>query len=98
AAMGGCPSGRLFEAAACGCPVLSDAWDGLDHFFTPGDDILLARTTQDTLDALDLDDATLSRIAARARERTLGEHSAARRAEQMIDAFEQACTTADAAR
>jgi spore maturation protein CgeB len=27
---GWCPSGRLFEAAACGAPVLTDAWEGLD--------------------------------------------------------------------
>ena len=36
AAMGWCPSGRLFEAAACGAPVLSDAWDGLDEILCAG--------------------------------------------------------------
>src|SRR5690606_3616101 len=36
AAMGWCPSGRLFEAAACGTAILSDSWDGLDAFFAPG--------------------------------------------------------------
>ncbi len=36
AAMGWCPSGRLFEAAACGAPILTDAWPGLEDFFTPG--------------------------------------------------------------
>ena len=35
AAMGWCPSGRLFEAAACGVPILSDDWQGLEEFFTP---------------------------------------------------------------
>ncbi|MBE7158276.1 MAG: glycosyltransferase, partial [Rhodospirillales bacterium] len=30
--MGWCPSGRLFEAAACGVPILSDSWAGLDAF------------------------------------------------------------------
>ena len=44
AAMGFCPSGRLFEAAACGVPVLSDAWEGLEAFFSPGEEILTART------------------------------------------------------
>ena len=34
--MGYCPSGRLFEAAACGTAMLSDWWEGLDAFFTPG--------------------------------------------------------------
>ncbi len=51
AAAGWCPSGRLFEAAACGVPVLSDAWPGLDEFFTPGREILVARDTDDALAA-----------------------------------------------
>ena len=34
------PSGRLFEAAACGVPILSDWWDGLEEFFEPGREIL----------------------------------------------------------
>ncbi len=44
--MGHCPSGRLFEAAACGAPILSDWWAGLDEFFTPGVEILVARGTE----------------------------------------------------
>src|SRR5260221_12230150 len=38
------PSGRLFEAAACGTPILTDTWPGLDEFFTPGAEILVAET------------------------------------------------------
>ncbi|MGE0527382.1 MAG: glycosyltransferase, partial [Bdellovibrionales bacterium] len=38
---GYCPSGRLFEAAACGAPILSDYWEGLDLFFEPGREILV---------------------------------------------------------
>ena len=90
AAMGWCPSGRLFEAAACGCPVLSDAWDGLDAFFAPGEEILIARGTDEALEAVGLGDAALARIAGRARERTLAEHTAARRAQQMVAAFADA--------
>ncbi len=90
AAMGWCPSGRLFEAASCGCPVLSDAWDGLDAFFAPGEEILIARDTDEALEAVGLGDAALARIAARARERTLAEHTAQRRAAQMVAAFEAA--------
>ena len=44
--LGYCTSGRLFEAAACGAPVVSDAWEGLDTFFTPGDEILVARAAE----------------------------------------------------
>jgi spore maturation protein CgeB len=80
AEMGWCPSGRLFEAAACGVPVLSDAWVGFEEFFTPGREILLARSTDDALAALDLPEAELRRIAAAARERVLDEHTSARRA------------------
>ena len=42
ATMGWCPSGRLFEAAACATPILSDWWDGLDAFFEPEAEILIA--------------------------------------------------------
>ena len=48
ARMGWCPSGRLFEAAACGAPILSDWWEGLDAFFEPGREILVARDDRAT--------------------------------------------------
>ncbi len=88
ARMGWCPSGRLFEAASCGVPILSDWFDGLDSFFEPGREILVAETTEDAMAALGLADAELAAIARRARERTLAEHSAARRAAEMVSAFE----------
>ena len=78
--MGFCPSGRLFEAAACGTPVISDSWEGLDHFFAPGSEILLAESSEDVLGALALSDASLAEIASRARARALEEHSAECRA------------------
>lgn len=88
AAMGWCPSGRLFEAAACGAPILSDSWPGLDRFLTPGEEVLLVDTADDVLAALDRDDAELRRMAARARERTLAEHSSAARARELIGLLE----------
>ncbi len=87
---GFCPSGRLFEAAACGTPVLSDQWEGLDTFFTPGVDILVATTGADALAALDCDDAELARIGQAARERTLSDHTSERRAGEFIAALELA--------
>jgi spore maturation protein CgeB len=87
AEMGWCPSGRLFEAAACGTPLLSDVWPGLEDFFTPGGDILAAHGPDDTLAALDCDDAELARIGSAARERTLTEHTSARRAAELIAAL-----------
>jgi spore maturation protein CgeB len=78
------PSVRLFEAAACGVPILSDWWTGLDAFFTPGEEILVAETTDDAACIVrDTDDATLARVADRARARVLREHTAERRAEQL---------------
>jgi spore maturation protein CgeB len=74
--MGYCPSGRLFEAAACGIPILSDAWEGMDRFFEPGREILVAHTTGDASAALELSDAELAAIAYAARERVLSEHTA----------------------
>lgn len=88
ASSGWCPSGRLFEAAACGVPVLSDAWAGLDTFFTPGDQILVARTTEEALAAIELPREELARIGRRARERAIAEHSGARRAEELITLLE----------
>jgi spore maturation protein CgeB len=85
---GYCPSGRLFEAAACGTPILSDTFDGLETFFEPGREILLARTTDEAVDALRMPRHELAKIGAAARKRALGEHTADVRARQMIEAFE----------
>lgn len=90
AANGWCPSGRLFEAAACGTPLVSDGWPGLDSFFVPGRELVVARRAQDVLDALDTSDAELARMAAAARERVFAEHTSARRAEQLERQVEQA--------
>jgi spore maturation protein CgeB len=83
AGCGWCPSGRLFEAAACATPILSDWWDGLDEFFVPGREVLIVRTTADVLAALDLGDDELTRIGLAARERVLAEHTADRRAAEL---------------
>jgi spore maturation protein CgeB len=83
AALGWCPSGRLFEAAACGAPIISDWWEGLDEFFAPDREILIVRTTDDVLAALERSDAELAQIGAAARERTLARHTADRRAAEL---------------
>lgn len=80
---GWCPSGRLFEAAACGAAVLTDAWPGLEAFFRPGEEVLVASTTDDVLAALDLPREQLARLGEAARERALGMHTAARRAAEL---------------
>ncbi|MFL6604859.1 MAG: glycosyltransferase [Steroidobacteraceae bacterium] len=85
AAMGFCPSGRLFEAAACGTPVLTDGWAGIEEFFTPGEEILLARSTDDAVAALDTSAAVLQRIGRAGRERALAEHTSAHRAGHLLE-------------
>jgi spore maturation protein CgeB len=92
AEMGYCPSGRLFEAAACGAVVLSDAWEGLNHFFEPGSEILVANSMDEALAALGISDEELARVARAARERVLSDHTSERRAMQLIAALEAAMT------
>src|SRR5436305_297719 len=87
--MGWCPSGRLFEAAACGTPIVSDWWNGLDDFFAPHSEILIASSADDVLAALELSDAQLNRTAHTARERVLAEHTGAQRARQFEEIIER---------
>lgn len=78
------PSVRLFEAAACGTPILSDRWEGLDELFVPGEEVLLVEDEEDVVRALrDLSDADRRRLGARARERVLAAHTAAHRAAEL---------------
>lgn len=86
-AMGYCPSGRLFEAAACGTPLLSDTWEGLEQFFSPGREILLADTPEQAVSAIDATDRELAAIARHARDRVLDEHTARHRVKELESAF-----------
>ncbi len=82
-AAGWSPSVRLFEAAACACPVVSDRWEGLDALFAPGREIVLADGAEDALAALALFDAERDALAAAARARVLAAHTAAHRAAEL---------------
>ena len=81
-AAGWSPSVRLFEAAACAVPVISDRWDGLDQIFTPGEEILVADSPDDVIHHLTEtgEDKRLA-LGERARARVLAEHTAERRCE-----------------
>jgi spore maturation protein CgeB len=92
ASSGFCPSGRFFEAAACGTPIATDWFEGLDSFFEPGAEVLVVRDTADVLHGLELSDAELLSLARRAHERTLDEHTGYHRAKAMLAAFEAADT------
>ncbi len=90
AASGYCPSGRLFEAAACATPIVSDWFDGLDAFFAPGREILVAATADELERAIDMDDRQLAQIGALARQRTLDEHTGDHRAETLLKYLDEA--------
>ena len=80
------PSVRLFEASACGAAILSDDWEGLDEFLSPGEQILLPRDEHDVADILlNLSDEQRRKIGKDARERILASHTSLHRAAQ----FEQ---------
>jgi spore maturation protein CgeB len=75
------PSVRLFEAAACATPIISDYWPGLETFFTLGTELLVSRSPDETLRYLrDLSPDAGPALGARARDRVLAEHTAAHRA------------------
>lgn len=78
------PSVRLFEAAACGTPVISDYWDGLEDLFRPGEEVLISRSGEETLQFVREIPAIEAReIGARARRRVLDQHTAAHRAAEV---------------
>jgi len=79
-AAGHSPSVRLFEAAACATPIVSDFWDGLGDFFRLGREIAVARSSEDVLTCLDRPRAEARAIGAAARARFLRCHTAAHRA------------------
>ena len=84
-AAGHAPSVRLFEAAACGTPVISDRWAGLGDLLAEGTEILIADTTADVrrwLTGLSEDDREA--IGAAARRRVLADHTGDRRAAELI--------------
>jgi spore maturation protein CgeB len=78
------PSVRLFEAAACAVPVISDRWPGLEEIFVPGEEILVADSPEDVARRLreTSEDMRLA-LGERARARVLAEHTAERRCEQL---------------
>jgi spore maturation protein CgeB len=83
-ASGFSPSVRLFEAAACGVPILSDSWPGLDELFTPDEEILIVRGTRNVLRSLrQLSPDEARTIGARARARVLAAHTSEHRAREL---------------
>jgi spore maturation protein CgeB len=78
------PSVRLFETGACGVPIISDRWDGIDTLLRPDEEIILADDAEAVLRALlDMPEARRREMGRALRERVLGEHTAAHRAAEL---------------
>ena len=90
---GYCPSGRFFEAAACGTPIVTDWFEGLDDFFDVDRELLVVNEAADVVSAICLPDLELREIAGRARERVLSQHTGEHRARELMIAIEQAAST-----
>lgn len=84
ASMGWSPATRVFEAAAAGACLVTDAWEGIDHFFAPGREILVASSGEEVVAQLRaLDPERARSIGAAARARALAEHTYAHRVLQV---------------
>jgi spore maturation protein CgeB len=79
-AAGYSPSVRLFEAAACATPIISDEWPGIEDVLTPDHEVMIARTSRDVIGYLDRDASELRRMGSAAHERVLDEHCSSCRA------------------
>jgi spore maturation protein CgeB len=87
AALPGIPTIRVFEALACGIPLVSAPWDDVEHLFAPGEDFLVARNgaqMERHIRAL-LNDTELARaLAERGRNTVLERHTCAHRVDQLL--------------
>jgi spore maturation protein CgeB len=78
------PSVRLFEAAACGTPIISDYWDGIDSIFEIDTEILISKSADDTIAYLTtISEEERKFISERARQKVLNHHTAAHRASEL---------------
>lgn len=84
------PSVRLFEAAACGTPIISDYWDGIDAIFEIGKEILISKSADETISYLtNISEAERKKIGERARQKVLNYHTAAHRASELERYYEE---------
>ena len=86
-ALPGIPTIRVFEALACGIPLVSAPWYDSEGLFRPGDDYLVAAdgvAMQRHLRALHADPAFAAAIAARGQATVLARHSCAHRVDELL--------------
>ncbi len=84
------PSVRLFEAAACGAPIITDDWPGLETFFTPGREVLVVESAEQVMGVLhDISEERRRDIAAAAYQRLLRDHTPQQRARQLENYYQE---------
>jgi spore maturation protein CgeB len=80
------PATRVFEAAGAGACLITDAWEGIDLFFEPGSEILVADNGPAVAEHLArLNPAEARRIGDAARSRALAEHTYTQRVRLVED-------------
>lgn len=78
------PSVRIFEASACGVPIISDYWEGLNDLFRSGEEILVSESSDNTVDLLkNINDNERKEIGERARKKVFTFHTADHRAREL---------------
>jgi spore maturation protein CgeB len=91
ARVGFSPPTRVFEAAGAGACVITDAWSGIDQFFVPGREILVASSAREIVHFLrETSPAQAAQIGNAMRERALQDHTYRLRAQQVQAVFEGA--------
>lgn len=78
------PSVRLFEAAACGVPIISDYWDGLTTLFEEEKEILIARSSEDVMTYFSMNENERMAMGQRCREVVLKSHTAKARVRELL--------------
>jgi len=77
------PPTRIFEAAGGGACLITDSWDGIEEFFAPGEEILIASSAEEVVSHLTSLNPTRSAAIGRAmRQRALRDHTYSQRASQ----------------
>ena len=90
----GAAHSRLFQAAACGTPIITDHWPGLDQFFEPGAEVLIAATPDDVVQHLcEVPEPVRKALSARARRRLMRAHTPSHRARALERYVEEVART-----
>lgn len=84
------PPTRVFEAAGAGACVITDAWQGVETFFTPGSEILVARNGEEISRLVrTIPAAHAKKIGSAMRAKALRKHLYQQRAERVLHVLEE---------